>query len=426
MTRFSLLLATLIGILGGLNAQVIVITFEGTVNATPTPLDSIRVMNLPQGGDTTIYFPDNVLVLGSTEVSEAGSAGFAMQSLPNPFSGSTEVVLEAMGGVTQLALFDVAGRELVAQTANLAAGAHRFLVNCERPGVHLLTMVQGGVRSSLRLVATEGAGVTGLSLVGRSVQGAPKSDRSLFTWTPGDELRYIGYATSAGVLHSAAIDEVPVATATRTFIMAAGAVCPDSPSVTDSDGNVYAVVQIGSQCWMASNLRTTTYANGDLVPNVTDAAQWVGLTTGAWVHYNNDSQYENPYGKLYNWYAVADPRNVCPTGWHVPSDAEWTVLSVYLGGESVAGGKMKSTGTQYWGSPNEGATNESGFSGLPGGNRNWNAGGFGGLVLSGNWRSDTEAGFGEAWTYGLSIDDGILFRGDPSKNYGFSVRCLRD
>ena len=153
--------------------------------------------------------------------------------------------------------------------------------------------------------------------------------------------------------------------------------------------------------------------------------EWAGLTTGAWSHNNNDSQYENPYGKLYNWYAVNDPRNMCPLGWHVPTDAEYTLLTAYLGGESVAGGKMKSTGTQYWQSPNTGATNESGFSGLPGGSRN-NDGSFSVIGDFGAWWSSTESYPSAAWYRGLGYIsvDADSFSG--FKTYGLSVRCLRD
>ena len=136
-------------------------------------------------------------------------------------------------------------------------------------------------------------------------------------------------------------------------------------SMTDQQGNVYKTIVIGTQEWMAENLKTTVYRNGNAIDNIIDNTQWIGLTTGAWASYNNDSQYDCPYGKLYNWFAVADPRHVCPTGWHEPTDAEWTTLTDYLGGEEVAGGKMKSAGTQYWIGPNTDATNESGFSGLP-------------------------------------------------------------
>jgi uncharacterized protein (TIGR02145 family) len=141
----------------------------------------------------------------------------------------------------------------------------------------------------------------------------------------------------------------------------------ETNTVTDIDGNIYHTVTIGTQVWMVENLKTTKYRNGDPIPNVTGNA-WAALTTGAYCWYNNDAAtYKATYGALYNWYAVADSRNIAPTGWHVPTDAEWTTLTTFLGGESVAGGKLKETGTNHWTSPNTGATNETGFTALPGG-----------------------------------------------------------
>jgi uncharacterized protein (TIGR02145 family) len=207
-------------------------------------------------------------------------------------------------------------------------------------------------------------------------------------------------------------------------------------SVTDQNGNTYATIVIGTQEWMAENLRTSTYANGDPIPNVTDNTAWTQLTTGAWAHYDNNASYENPYGKLYNWYAVSDPRNVCPTNWHVPTDAEWNTLVGYLdptydpnaiGSQSVtAGGKMKSTGTQYWIAPNEGATNESGFSGLPGGNRFDNYGIFNFLGGYGDWWSASESGAEDAWRRTLFNSNAGLGRFYNGKRTGFCVRCVRD
>lgn len=192
------------------------------------------------------------------------------------------------------------------------------------------------------------------------------------------------------------------------------------------DGYTYSSIVLGNgQEWMAENLRTTNYANGDPIPNVTDATQWDNLTTGAWVHYDNDSQFENLYGKLYNWYTVADSRNVCPTGWHVPSDAEWTFLTAYLGGDLVAGGKMKSTGTQYWFSPNTDATNESGFSGLPGGWGDY-GGGYLNIGNGGYWWSSAEYDASDAWFCSLYANYSGVNISDYQKTLKFSVRCLRD
>ena len=198
-------------------------------------------------------------------------------------------------------------------------------------------------------------------------------------------------------------------------------------SMTDQEGNMYKTIVIGTQEWMAENLRTTVYQNGNAIASVTNTFQWAGLTTGAWCYYNNESQYECPYGKLYNWYAVADPRNVCPTGWHVPTDGEWTTLTNFLGGEAVAGGKMKSTGTQYWFSPNTDATNASGFSGLPGGFRFDYGVFFYNDGDSGFWWSSTENNTDYAWCRNLNYNNGYASTyNEFNKPYGFSVRCLRD
>ena len=184
-------------------------------------------------------------------------------------------------------------------------------------------------------------------------------------------------------------------------------------------------IVIGTQQWMSKNLDVAFYRNGEVIPQVTDPTAWAALTTGAWCYYDNDSTQGNKYGKLYNWYAVNDPRGLAPQGWHVPSDAEWTILETALGGSSVAGGKMKEAGTLNWTAPNTGGNNNSGFAGLPGGNRNDN-GAFDGVGNYGYWWSSTESSPTTAWFrylyYGLGFFNGV----STSKGNGFSVRCLRD
>lgn len=198
-------------------------------------------------------------------------------------------------------------------------------------------------------------------------------------------------------------------------------------SVTDIDGNIYPTIQIGTQIWMAENLRTSKYCNGDTIPNVTDNGQWSALRSGGWSYtkYNNAD-----LGKLYNWYAVNDPRNICPCGWHVPSDAEWTVLIDYLGGSSDAGIKMKSTETQYW-RPNADVTNESGFSALPAGFRYGSGNFYSGFPYYYDlaiWWSSSQFNAGKAWDRYLSSDDVSLNRTSDatSMRRGLSVRCVKD
>ena len=211
------------------------------------------------------------------------------------------------------------------------------------------------------------------------------------------------------------------------FVTTTGGVIDNPPGngVTFNGYNYGSIVFGNGQEWMTENLRTSAYANGDQIPNVTADNLWSNLTTGAWSHYNNGSQFETPYGKLYNWYTVADSRNVCPTGWHVPSDTEWTVLTDYLGGELVAGGKMKSTGTLYWISPNTAATNESGFSGHPGAIR-YDTGPFYGIGQGSFWWSSSEGSADAAWSRYLGYNNGNILRVNSYKKSGSYVRCLRD
>jgi uncharacterized protein (TIGR02145 family) len=181
---------------------------------------------------------------------------------------------------------------------------------------------------------------------------------------------------------------------------------------------------------MKENLKTTRYRNGDLIPTGLTNNQWSNTTSGAYAIYNDSTQYNNIYGKLYNWYAVADPRELCPTGWHVPTDSEWDTLVNYLGGSSIAGGKMKTigdlqSGTGLWQSPNTGATNSSGFSGLPGGYRVDN-GNYSFIGDFGHWWSSTPNGTSNAWDWLLYYDSGYVFSSNANKRLGFSVRCIKD
>jgi len=194
--------------------------------------------------------------------------------------------------------------------------------------------------------------------------------------------------------------------------------------VTDYDGNVYSIIKIGDQWWMAENLKVTHYRNGYPIPIVTDQTAWSNLTTGAYCEYDNNSANVITYGRLYNWYAVNDSCNIAPSGWHVPSDAEWQTLINYLG-EASAGGKLKEAGTTHWNSPNDGATNESGFSALPGGYR-YDDGSFGWLGDHAYFWSSTEFAGDYAWHRLLLHYDANVYRNPSNKLHGFSVRLVRD
>ncbi|MBW6492799.1 MAG: fibrobacter succinogenes major paralogous domain-containing protein [Lentimicrobium sp.] len=200
---------------------------------------------------------------------------------------------------------------------------------------------------------------------------------------------------------------------------------PAGETVTDIDGNVYKTVVIGTQTWMAENLKTTKYRNGDQIPNVTDGTAWGNLSTGAYGNYNNDLNNSTTFGRLYNWYAINDSRNICPVGWHIPTNAEWQILEAFLGGVSAAGGKLKEAGITHWSSPNTGANNESGFTGLPGGIR----GVFGSYSNKGDYGyfwTATENSSWYAWNRYLYTFGNEVTISSEDKRSGLSVRCIKD
>jgi uncharacterized protein (TIGR02145 family) len=198
-------------------------------------------------------------------------------------------------------------------------------------------------------------------------------------------------------------------------------------SMTDQQGNTYKTILIGGREWMAENLRTSKYRNGDSIPQVQDVVVWQGISYGAWVYYDFKSLNNCPYGKLYNWHSVNDSRNLCPAGWHVPDDNEWKALEDSLGGSQLAGQKLKSTVLRYWQCPNAFADNSSGFSGLPGGGRII-FGGFYQAGFKGWWWTSTPLDANLAFYRELDYNQVSVYRNNDGtdKRHGLSVRCIKD
>jgi uncharacterized protein (TIGR02145 family) len=197
--------------------------------------------------------------------------------------------------------------------------------------------------------------------------------------------------------------------------------------ITDVDGNDYTKVTIGTQVWMVENLKTTRYSNGDLVGTTTPATLDISSEATPkyqWAYDGNESNVAT-YGRLYTWYTATDSRNVCPIGWHVPSDAEWTTLTTYLGGEETASGKLKETGTAHWITPNTGATNESGFTARPSGYRFF-SGSYYTIGSNCFWWSSTEISTTNACFRGISYITNNVASSNFGKQLGFSVRCIED
>ena len=238
-------------------------------------------------------------------------------------------------------------------------------------------------------------------------------------YTRGDRLKFTGFS---GIC-STVIFDYPNESKTIRFIF--------NPS-KDADGNYYPVVQIGSQLWMAENLKTTSYRDKTPIPNVTDGIEWAGLTTPAYCWYNNKITNKDIYGALYNWYVVKTGK-LCPEGWHVPTDDEWHELILHLDHNagmnleesSIAGGKLKEKGTVHWTAPNEGATDEVGFKALPAGVRRYD-GVFGGPTGNGNWRTSSQYDDNQVWYRYMFYYSASIYRKPTNMEAGYSVRCISD
>jgi uncharacterized protein (TIGR02145 family) len=196
-------------------------------------------------------------------------------------------------------------------------------------------------------------------------------------------------------------------------------------AVADIDGNIYHFDTIGSQIWMLENLKTTRYRNGDNIPYVADTNVWTKLKTAAYCNSHNSDSLANIYGRLYNWYAATYPCGICPEGWHVASYPEWMELVNYLGGDKIAGWKLRETGTIHW-TFNYNATNESGFTALPGGYRSEYNGWYNSLGLYGFWWTGTEQDSLWAVYCRIFYSDGSFYRNLEVKDAGFSLRCIKD
>jgi uncharacterized protein (TIGR02145 family) len=213
---------------------------------------------------------------------------------------------------------------------------------------------------------------------------------------------------------------------TETGVDCGGATClacvvTCQVTVTDIDGNVYNVVKIGDQCWMRENLKTSKYNDGTSIPTGLSNFEWYSTTSGAYAIYLDNSANNTTYGKLYNWYAV-NTGKLCPSGWHIPTMAEWTVLIDFLGGEEIAGLRMKTVGAWQSGGS---ATNSSGFSGLPGGYRRGYGGEYDLKFSHGFWWSSTDSDdIAKLLHLQFSLMDAESYY--ETKNYGLSCRCLRD
>jgi uncharacterized protein (TIGR02145 family) len=454
--KTSILLAVLmIAMIMGAFAQKpsMTLTFTADNNGQYVPLNSILIENLTQGGDTTLYAPDTVLMLdygtGFGDYYNSPYNEFSVsQNHPNPMQGKTTISLYLPENEKVLiTISDIIGRKLIHTEYPLNRGGHSFTFFPGTENMYFFTVRISQQSRTIKMFNSPGTastlGICKLEYYGRQTgMNSYKTGNALnnFVFNLGDQLQY----TASSALGNLTIIDSPSVNQTYTFLFGSGGMpCPDMPTVTDIDGNLYNTVLIGNQCWMKENLKTATYRNGTSIPNITDSTEWSNMTTDAYVWYNNDISWKDKYGALYNWFAIINPGGLCPTGWHVPTDDEWTTLTDYIGGtgephgnelkscrqvNSPLGGGCNTNEHPRWKEDiNNGnyGTDDYGFSGLPGGFRD-GSGPFYDVGYSGGWCSSTEYSSGGAWGRYLSFLYGGVYVNYYDEQFGFSVRCLRD
>ena len=452
---------------GTLQAQTVTLTFTGRYAANQyVQLDRVTVTNLTKGWRETLVWPDTVLTMQvGTGISESiADGGFSLsQNNPNPFTGTTDVhltVADAGAGAVTLEIVDVNGKIVETWcTASLQPGTNQFRISLSAAGTYVMTARQNGKSSSIKMVCNGAGNGNRIEYAGtvEMCHGASLQPKSTTTnpFDLGDQMEYVVYATINGAeVESLHVTQAQNASQPFVLLFAAsaggGQPCPDNETVTDIDGNVYNTVQIGNQCWMKENLRTTHYVYNTEIP----AGETYSATHPYRYAPDNDEANVAAYGYLYNWTAVmrgaasseTNPSNVqgiCPDGWHVPSDAEWTQLTDYVSSQSEYWcgeyeyniGKALAAATGWYEydygcsvGNTQSSNNATGFSALPAG---YCYGGYSGFGYNADFWSATatEEDSSSAYTCNLLYNyAGVSSNGGLStyKHRGYSVRCLRD
>ncbi len=402
-----------------LHAQDYSISFAGTGESAS--VGSVTVENLTKVTSITLSGTEILHLVGtSTGLNPiTGDIDKALHIYPNPMTENSIVEFVATApGMTNIELFDITGKRIAVTQNRLIIARHSYVISGLQTGIYTIRINSDTYNYTGKLVSNGSPGKeVRISYIGNNaIQVTAQKLKSAtaektMQYTNGDLLKITGISGN----YSTIIMDVPTASKTITFTFIA---------CTDADGNNYPVVKIGDQWWMAENLKTTSYKDGSPIPLVPDYNTWKDLKTPGYCWFNNDTFYKNTYGALYNWLTV-NTGKLAPTGWHVPSDAEWTVLTTFLGYEDIAGGKMKETGTTHWKATNTGATNSSGFTGLPGGYRDYN-GHYNDLADRAVFWSTSDANTGDAWLRELHYSFNYVNRFDWYQVHGYSVRCIKN
>jgi uncharacterized protein (TIGR02145 family) len=418
------------------NAQDYLISFAGT--GASTTVSTIKVENLMKGTTLTLNGSDILHLTILTGVNSIESRQSSVLKIyPNPANGNTILqVSPPAAGEGIITVLDMTGKSVVQIQSYLDNGLQEFRLSGLKSCLYLISVKGSNYQYSGKLLSnTQEAGIISIEKIGNN-QAVDK--KTIKTDTKGEQLNTVDMDYSIGDRlkftgvsgnYSTVKIDIPTQDKTITFNFIA---------CLDGDNNNYSVVEIGTQLWMAENLKTTKYSDDTEIPLINTAGTWSALTETdkAYCWYNDDISNKETYGALYTWAAAMNGaassnsspsgvQGVCPTGWHLPSDAEWTTLTTYLGDESVVGGKLKETGTVHWASQNTGATNETGFTALPGG-MHYSDGIFYYVGNYGFWFSAMEVSATSAWARYLYHQESNVNRSSNYKRSGFSVRCIKD
>lgn len=403
------------------NAQNYLIYFAGT--GASTIVTSVKVENLNAGTFLTLNGNDVLHLTGTTDIySPENKQSSGIRIYPNPMTENSLIEVEPpVEGEAVIAIYDLTGRQLIQRRDFIEKTGQGFRLSGLKDGLYLISVKGARYQISEQLLSkTKSGGNISIEKVngnthsgnGKKLKTDCKGVQTTvdMQYTTGDILKFTG---TSGI-YSTVITEIPLESKTITF---------NFVTCTDGDGNNYSVVQIGNQTWMAENLKTTKYNDLTSIPLVIENLVWSQLTTPSYSWYNHDeSANKNAYGALYNWFTV-NTGKLCPTGWHVPNETEWMILFNYLGGLTVAGGKLKESGTTHWSNPNESATNITGFTALPGGSRGGN-GNFFYLGNLGIWWTSTWDSLAKFFQTDSNNDD--IYGSNSIGTVGYSVRCLKN
>jgi len=408
--------------------SAISLSFTGTANGQYAQLSKIDIRNLNENCDTTLYWPDTVLSLipvGTNDLHSFSGEFQVFQNVPNPIRENTKILLYLPeSGKVTIDVSLLSGKRVAFFSQELQRGYHSFLFTPGGAETYIFTAFGKAMKKSIKIVSSLVQPSSGCILTYNGAENEPVPLKSAemsgeFTFSVGDTLRFIGYYNTL----TTAFQDTPTINKSYTFnFPSTGISCPGMPAVNYM-GQTYNTVQIGSQCWFRENLNVGTRIDG--IQGQTDN----GIIEK--YCYNDSTENCAIYGGLYQWnemmqYVITQgAQGICPQGWHLPTDAEWTTLTDYLGGENVAGGKMKEVGTAHWLSPNTGATNSSGFTALPGGYRD-DYGNFYDLSTAAFFWSSSQYNVFNAWLRYLSYDYEGVFRFDYSTWTGVSARCVQN